>query len=107
MSQLNKYEFAITIDNAESGEFIFAIAATDKSSGRTSQINTLNWLLSELGVDEELAEDGPWTADLGMVLEWTKTIAQILDQPMSRQYLEKQLDEDRAAGEWENDRPQN
>ncbi len=99
--QSEKYNFEIVSEDEDSYFFIKAI---DIHTGRYSCINNLNAILSEfnIGIDDPKVEDSMWVLTKEDACYLEKTAKQILSDPSFRDYLERQLDEDRMSGEWEN-----
>jgi len=98
-----KYSFEVISEN-EDKDSCFFIKAIDKHTGRYSCINNLNAILSEfnIGIDDPKIEDSMWVLTRKDACYLEKTAKQILLDPLFRDYLERQLDEDRMLGEWEN-----
>jgi hypothetical protein len=99
-----KYNYEIVSEN-EDKDSCFFIKAIDKLTGKFSCINNLNAILSEfnIGIDDPKVEDSMWVLTKEAARHLEKTARQILSDPSFRNYLEKQLDEDRVSGEWENE----
>ena len=97
-----RYNFKIVSENPTSGNNPFYIRATHKPTRRTSCINNLNVILSELGVDSDKPEyaDSMWTLPRNRAIQFVNTTKKILSDLVFTEYLEKQLDEDRTLGEW-------
>ncbi|MCK4673841.1 hypothetical protein KAT67_07650 [candidate division WOR-3 bacterium] len=98
-----KYNYEIVSKN-EDEDLCFFIRAIDKLTGRFSCINNLNAILSEfnIGIDDPKVEDSMWVLTKEDVRYLRGTAKQFLSDPSFRNYLERQLDEDRTLGEWEN-----
>jgi hypothetical protein len=98
-----KYNYEIVSEN-EDEDSCFFIKAIHKLTGRYSCINNLNAILSEfnIGIDDPRVEDSMWVLTKEDTCYLEKTAKQILSDPSFRDYLERQLDEDRMSGEWEN-----
>jgi len=90
--------------NVKSARNTFYIRATHKSTRRTSCINNLNAILSELGVDSNKPEfaDSMWEIPEKQAIRFVNISKDFLVSPVFRDYLENRLDEDRAEGEWAN-----
>jgi len=101
--QGKKYNFEIVSYHRRIG-FCFFIRAKCKSTGRFSCINNLNAILSELGVDldDPKFADSMWVVTKNESHEFVKTAKEFLSNSYFLNYLERKLDEDREAGEWEN-----
>lgn len=98
-----KYNYEIASEN-EDEDFCFFIKAIHKRTGRYSCINNLNAILSEfnIGIDDPKVEDSMWPVTRKDARYLEKTAKHILSDPSFRDYLERQLDDDRTFGEWEN-----
>jgi len=98
-----KYSFEVISEN-EDEDICFFIKAIDKHTGRFSCINNLNAILSEfnIGIDDPKIEDSMWVLTKEDARHLEKTAKQFLSDSSFLNYLEKQLDEDRMLGEWEN-----
>lgn len=98
-----KYNYEIVSEN-EDEDLCFFIKAIHKLTGRFSSINNLNAILSEfnIGIDDPKIEDSMWVLTKEDARYLGETAKQILSDPSFRDYLERQLDEDRTSGEWEN-----
>lgn len=82
----------------------FYIEAVHISSLRFSFINNLNAILSEfdIDIDDEKISESQWIAsERKNKLFYGKAIKFLSDKTY-RDYLEKNLEEDRKCGEWEN-----
>ena len=99
-----KYSYEIVSEN-EDEDSCFFIKAIHKLTGRYSCINNLNAILSEfnVGIDNPKNEDSMWIVTRKDARHLKETARQFLSDPSFRDYLEKQLDEDRTLGEWENE----
>jgi len=98
-----KYNFEIVSKNG--GQNVcFYIKSICNSTGRTSCINNLNAILSELDVDHTKPKffDSMWVVSRKEAANFVNIANEILSDPIFLRYLEKRLDEDRSAGEWEN-----
>jgi len=98
-----KYDFQICSEK-ENGYSCFYIRATCKSSGRTSCINNLNAILSELDVDPRKPKfaDSSWTVSSNEASYFADVAKTVLSDSRFLRYLEKKLHDDRLEGEWEN-----
>ncbi|MGB3341581.1 MAG: hypothetical protein WBB37_08885 [bacterium] len=98
-----KYNYKIVSEN-EDEDICFFIKAIHKLTGRYSCINNLNAILSEfnVGIDDPKIEDSMWVLTKENARHLEKTAKQILSDPSFRDYIERQLDDDRTLGEWEN-----
>jgi len=94
-----KYNFKILGENN-----CFYIKAKHKLTRRTSCINNLNIILSELGVDVNDSKfvNSFWIISQKDVRKFGKIAKEVLSDKSFRNYLEEKLDEDRKCGEWEN-----
>ena len=101
--QGKKYNFEIVSQN-KGQDFCFFIKAIDKHTRRFSCINNLNAILSEfhVGTDDPKVADSMWVVAKEDAHYLEKTAKQFLLDRLFLNYLEKQLDEDRTLGEWEN-----
>lgn len=101
--QWERYNFEIDSENGRRNVY-FYIKAICKSTGRTSCINNLNAVLSELEVDpaKPKFEDSTWVVSRKEANSFINTAKKFLTDVVFLNYLEKRLDEDRACGEWEN-----
>jgi hypothetical protein len=101
--QGKKYNFEI-ISQREGQDYCFFLRVNSKSSGRTSCINNLNVILSEFGVEIEdpKVADSMWIVTKEEARYFSNTAIQFLSDISFLDYIEKQLDEDRMLGEWEN-----
>jgi hypothetical protein len=98
-----KYSFKV-VSTGERNDFAFFIRATCKTTRRTSCINNLNTVLSELCVDpdDEKFGDSMWEVTKKEAKHFFNISKEILSDSSYLNYLERQLDTDREAGEWEN-----
>jgi len=98
-----KYNFEIVSQN-KGWDSCFFIRAICKSTGRVSCINNLNAVLSEfnIGIDDPKGADSTWLVTEEETHYLEKTAKQFLASLLFVDYLERQLDEDRSLGEWEN-----
>ncbi len=86
---------------------VFGITAIDRISGKKSQINDLNSILSAFGVDEDdpRMEDKDWLSSSEKILDLELTAGQIFRDRWWLGKIESELDEDRREGEWANTHP--
>jgi len=98
-----KYNFEIN-SQPEGRDFSFFIKAKSKTSRRFSYINNLNAILSEFDIKEEdqRIEDSTWEVTKNESISLISTAIEFLSSDSFLDYLERQLDEDRLLGEWEN-----
>ena len=98
-----KYNFEIASYNGKE-DFCFFIRAICKSTRRFSCINNLNAILSvfEIDVNDPKVADSMWVVTESMVYKFVDIMRQFLSDVSCLNYLERQLDEDRTLGEWEN-----
>lgn len=82
----------------------FYIEATHRVSFRFSFINNLNAILSALniGMDDENVSESQWIGYKKQVNVFFREATEVLSSETYRDYIEKELDEDRRCGEWEN-----
>ncbi len=94
-----KYNFNILAENNS-----FYIKAKHKYTKRTSCINNLNIILSELNVNinDNRFVNTFWFISKKEVKKYGKIAKEVLTNKPFRNYLEEKLDEDRKCGEWEN-----
>lgn len=109
------YFFEVESRPFEEG-FVFTITAIDRVTGKYSQINDLNFILSQFlteDVDsekEDLDEEDPRIEDKDWVLSaeelesFERIAKRLFQNKQSCDYLEFKLDEDRWEGEWANTR---
>lgn len=102
-----KYLFEIASEEFfEKGKkkFDFFIRARAVSTGRFSCINNLNAILSELDVNINNKKfcDSSWIVTKKESRKFTNRAKKLLSDSPFLECLERQLDEDRALGEWEN-----
>ena len=90
---------------------IFFIEAVDKSTRRFSHVTNMNKFLSEIAGDEleldpddPVFEDSSWLGPNNRVRKWFNNAKDLLKDKKYLQYIERALDDDRLAGEWENNR---
>ena len=95
----NLYSFKIEADNG-----MFKILAIHKETRRCSSICNLNAMLGELGVKYESPrfEDSCWEVTPEGARRLFLRAVDSLSTSTFRAYMEKRLDEDRYADEWEN-----
>lgn len=101
--QGNNYSFEVVSKN-EGKNFCFFIKAIDEVTGRFSCVNNLNAILSEfdVGIDDPRVEDSMWVVTKESAHHLEETGNQFLWDSSFLDYFERQLDEDRRLGEWEN-----
>ena len=101
--QREKYNFEIVSEN-EGEDVCFFIKAIDRHTRRFSCINNLNMTLSEFDVDidDPNFEDSMWVVTKKEAGRLEAIAKQLLSDSHFSNYLERKLDEDRMAGEWEN-----
>ena len=101
--QGKKYDFEIAKYNGKE-DFCFFIRARCKFTGRLSCINNLNAILSVLGIyaNDPKVADSMWIVTKNEICKFVDIIRQFLLDSSCLNYLERQLDEDRMLGEWEN-----
>ena len=99
----SKYSFQV-VSEGEGNDFEFFIRAICKVNRLTSCINNLNAILSALGVDayNDKFGDSTWDVTKKEAKRFFKISKDILSDPSYLNYLERQLDIDREAGEWAN-----
>ncbi|OQX23948.1 MAG: hypothetical protein BWK80_23350 [Desulfobacteraceae bacterium IS3] len=98
-----KYEFEVVLEKFQDDTAGFYIRAICKSTRRTSCINNLNTILSELDIDpsDPNKEDTSWTVGIKEGNNLERKALCLFSTESYIDYLETQLDEDRSAGEWE------
>ncbi|KPL00707.1 MAG: hypothetical protein AMJ91_03440 [candidate division Zixibacteria bacterium SM23_73_3] len=98
-----KYDLEICLEKARRS-FCFYIRATCKSNRRTSCINNLNAILSELNFDPRKPRfaDSSWIVSKKEASCFADVAKAVLSDSQFLSYLEKKLHEDRLEGEWEN-----
>ena len=98
-----KYNLEVILENEEENA-IFHIRAKCKYNRRTSCINNLNPILSELGVNPEDSRfgDSIWEFSKKEAEVFFDVAVESLSNTSFRKYIEDKLDEDRECGEWEN-----
>lgn len=98
-----KYLYKISLSGSRN-HYNFTVKAIDKQTKRTSFINTVNPLLSQLGI--ELSDNRYWESDWLLTKKelnsFYKKIKNILRNKEYLIYFESYLDQDRDEGEWEN-----
>lgn len=89
---------------------IFFIEAVDKSTLRYSHVTNMNTFLSEIAGDEleedpldPTYNDSSWQGGRDRVRKWFNAAKSLLNDEKYLSYLERALDDDRLAGEWENE----
>ena len=99
----DRYNFEIVSQDKEN-DFLFFIRAICKSTQRFSCINNLNTVLSEFNIeiDDPKVSDSTWIVKKEEALYLEETAREFLSSSFFLGYVEKQLDEDRFLGEWEN-----
>ena len=99
-----RYNFEIISRNNKSQYDFFYIRAKHKATGRTSCINNLNVILSELGVNSNKPQyaDSMWEIPRNQTSRFISISRKIISDSVFTAYLEKRLDKDRTLGEWEN-----
>jgi len=100
-----RYNFKI-VSEVFGDEVEFYIRAICKFTKRTSCINNLNAVLSELIGDNETDNpkyyDSSWTVTKKEAKKFMRIANNFLNCDRFMMYLEKKLDDDREEGEWEN-----
>lgn len=98
-----KYYFKILVEN-DTEEYCFSIKAVSKENNRTSRITNLNAILSELNIDvaDKKSEESIWMVRKKESESLVRITRNLLLNREFVKYLEKNLDEDREQGEWEN-----
>lgn len=93
------YNFCVVVDGAK-----FYIKASHLASLRFSFINNLNAILSEfnISVNDKRISESQWVTSKKQSGLFFKKATRFLSGKISRDYIEKKLDEDRKCGEWEN-----
>jgi len=98
-----KYNFEIVLQNKAS-DCLFFIRVICKSTRRVSCINNLNVILSafNIEIDDPKVEDSMWIVTGKEACNLEEAGKRLLSDSFFLNYLERQLDEDRMLGEWEN-----
>ncbi len=99
----SRYEFIVEATPTQD-ECWFEIRATHRASERSSVINTLTTLMSELLTDDQDAtderwEDTPWGVSPGECARPVQTTVKVLTDAQALARIENALDEDRAEGD--------
>lgn len=86
---------------------VFSITAIDRVSGKKSQINDLNSILSVFEVDEDdpRMEDKDWLFSPEKILDLELAAGEIFRDKRLLRKIESELDDDRREGEWANTHP--
>ena len=102
--QGEKYLFDIVSFFRKGQLFSFYIRATCKLTKRSSCINNLNPILSELNIDSTNRKfaDSMWEGSKKEAEHFMDTTKNIFSSASFLNFLESKLDEDRTIGEWEN-----
>jgi len=99
----NRYYFEIEERRGE-----FKILAVDRETRRCSSICNLNAMLANLGVNygsgrgSSRFEDSSWLITPEGARRLFERAVSCLSDKEFRAYIERNLDDDRSAGEWEN-----
>lgn len=98
-----RYSLSMIIEKEEAEEFSFFIKAKHIASRRFSYINNFNVMLSEFGVhsDDPKSAESQWTVSKRELKTLTDKTKEMFSDMNFIGYIEKQLDYDRAEGEWE------
>lgn len=98
------YIFNIVSDINSEDISSFFIRAIDKSNRKSSCINNLNAILSLLDIDinDPKYNDSVWIVSKEEAEKFYNTAVEAISSTHFAEYIEKKLDEDREAGEWEN-----
>jgi len=104
-----RYNFEVVSEDF-GGEVDFYIRAICKTTRRTSCINNLNAVLSELLTEYKSKNynsypefhDSPWLVTKRKANGFIKIAKSFFADQRFVSYLENRLDEDRCEGEWEN-----
>ncbi len=101
--QGGKYSFGIFSEKEEQ-DCCFFVRAIAKPSRKSSCINNLNAMLSEFGIDIEDPRfaDSQWVVSKEKAQQFSDIATEALSNRSFLEYIERQLDEDRSLGEWEN-----
>lgn len=99
-----KYIFNIGSDINGDDTSCFFIRAIHKSNRKSSCINNLNAILSllDVNIDDPKYNDSMWEVNKKEAKKFYNTAVEAISDTHFAQHLEKKLDEDREAGEWEN-----
>ena len=97
------YQYDV-ISVSKQGKYYFSIKAIHKFSRRTSTINTVNPILSELKIpDTDIKfKESTWEVNKKRSTLLVKKAKELLSNRHYQKYLERILDEDRELSEWEN-----
>jgi len=101
--QGKKYTFEVISERWDK-DFSFFVKAKHRSTGRTSCVNNLNIILSELGIDinDPKVADSTWLLSEKESLRFSVLAKRFLSDQSFLEFVEDQLDEDRILGEWAN-----
>lgn len=93
------YNFCVVADG-----WRFYIRALHLASLRSSFINNLNAILSEfnISVNNKKVSESQWVTSERQSCLFFRKATKFLLSKISRDYIERKLDEDRECGEWEN-----
>jgi len=98
-----RYNFEIITENSDVYSD-FSIRAISQDLRRYSSINNLNVILAEFDIafDDPKFADSSWTLTQEEVNHLEEIAVQLFSSSHFLTFLEGKLDEDRMAGEWEN-----
>jgi hypothetical protein len=84
----------------------FSITAIDRFSGKCSQVNNLNAILSQFDFEEDdpRMEESDWVLSADEYEDFQATAEEIFRSKYTLEYIESNLDDDRREGEWANAR---
>ncbi len=84
--------------------YFFSMTAIHKKSRRTSCINTLNYILSQFGIeiDNVRSEESDWLLTRKELKPYIPIASSLFRSKTYLKSLDLELDEDRECSEWEN-----
>jgi hypothetical protein len=98
-----KYFFEVTSRPIAEG-IVFTITAIDRISGKRSDINNLNGIITafDLEEDDPREEESDWLLSEKEIVDFQLTAGRILRSKRWLERIESELDDDRSQGEWAN-----
>lgn len=97
------YEYLVFKERLRKNTYYFSILAICRKTGRYSHINNLNAIWSAYGIEGGTRfEESEWFSTRKKTTQWFKIAQEYLTDTIYIESLEKNLDEDRECGEWEN-----
>jgi len=99
-----RYDFRILNFPLGKKQSLFSLKATHRQTKKTSFITTVNVILSELNVCQDIPEfwESDWVLSNRKVNKLAEDVEQFFSDRKFLIYLEKYLDLDRKLSEWEN-----